>query len=85
MPITTMKYYYTGVQHLLDGTEVGIPLVAYDNVDAYLAKYHQEMSYALAADNMAGLTTIVFDSTGVIVLQDHWMREIEQTSEEQTE
>ena len=76
MPINNMKYYYTGVQHLADGTEVGIPLVAYDSVDAYLAKYHQEMSYALATDSMVGLTTVVFDSTGVIVLQDHWMREV---------
>lgn len=76
--IDSIKYYYTGVQHTQNG-EIGIPLVKYDSVDEYLAKYHQEMSYALANKNLYGLTTLVFDSTGVIVLQDHWMRGVEES------
>lgn len=69
-------YYFTGVQHQVGGTDAVFPALGYETKDAYLTKYHQEMNYAMAAtDILDGLSVIVFDSTGVIVLQDHWMRE----------
>lgn len=72
-----MKFYFTGIQHLHDGSEAVFPALGYETKDAYLAKYHQEMNYAMAAtDVLDGLSVIVFDSTGAIVLQDHWMRTV---------
>ncbi len=73
-----MKFYFTGIQHQHNGNEVVIPTVAYSTKDEYLAKYHQEMNYAMSApDILDGLSVIVFDSTGVIILQDHWMRTVD--------
>lgn len=73
-----MKFYFTGIQHTHDGQEIAIPTLAYDTVDAYLAKYYQEMNYALSApDVLDGLTLLVYDSTGVIVKSDHWMRTVD--------
>lgn len=79
-----MKFYFTGIQHT-HGTEetptqeIAIPVVSYDTVDDYLARFYQEMSYAMAAvDTLDGLTLLVFDSTGVIVKSEHWMRTIDE-------
>lgn len=78
-------YYFTGIQHQHGGGEAVFPALGYKTKDAYLAKYHQEMNYAMAAtDVLDGLSVIVFDSTGVIVLQDHWMREKVSTPSEDT-
>ncbi len=36
------------------------------------------MNYALSApDALDGLTLLVYDSTGVIVKSDHWMRTVD--------
>lgn len=73
-----MKFYFTGIQHTHDGQEIAIPTLVYNTVDEYLAKYYQEMNYALSApDVLDGLTLLVYDSTGVIVKSDHWMRTID--------
>ena len=78
-----MKFYFTGIQHT-HGTEeapaqeIAIPTLVYDTVDDYLAKFYQEMNYALSApDVLDGLTLLVYNSTGVIVKSDHWMRTID--------
>ena len=72
-----MTYYFTGIQHKHDGSEIAFPTLSYATKDEYLAKYHQEMNYAMGAPNILyGLTVIVFDSTGVVVLNDHWMRTV---------
>ena len=73
-----MKFYFTGIQHQHGGTEVPFQEVAYNTVDEYLARYYQEMNYALGAVNILdGITIVIYDSTGVIVKQDHWMRTVD--------
>ena len=68
-------YYLTGVQHTKDG-DFAIATQGYEDRDGYLAKYHQEMSYAMQMDNFLGLCILVFDGSGNIVLNDNWIREI---------
>lgn len=78
-----MTYYFTGIQHQHGGGEAVFPALGYKTKDEYLAKYHQEMNYAMSMpDILDGLTVLVFDSNGVIVLQDNWMRS--KTSSEDT-
>lgn len=75
-------YYFTGIQHQTGGGESVFPALVYKTKDEYLAKYHQEMSYAMSIpDVLDGLTVLVFDSNGVIVLQDQWMRSKTPTNE----
>lgn len=72
-----MKFYFTGIQHTHAGEEIPFNTLVYNTVDEYLAKYHQEMNYALGAvDILDGITIIVYDSTGLIVKHDHWMRTV---------
>ena len=68
-------YYLTGVQHTKDG-DFAIATQGYEDRDGYLAKYHQEMSYAMQMDNFLGLCILVFDGSGNIVLNDNWVKEI---------
>lgn len=70
-----MVYNFTGVQHLKTG-DITIPLSSFEKEDDYLSKYHQEMSYALANNNFNGLTIIVFDNAGEIVMYENWIRNI---------
>lgn len=73
-----MKFYFTGLQHTHDGQEIAIPTLAYNTIDEYLAKFYQEMNYALSApDILDGITLLVYDSTGAIVKSEHWMRTME--------
>ena len=68
-------YYLTGVQHTKEG-DFAISTLGFEDRDGYLAKYHQEMSYAMQMDNFLGLCILVFDGSGNIVLNDNWIREI---------
>lgn len=67
-------FYFTGVQHTKSG-DVAIPVLGYETVTAYKQKYHHEMDYAMSNDDFLGLTILVFDNTGAIVLSDNWVRE----------
>ncbi len=67
-------FYLTGIQHTKTG-DIAIPNLAFDTADGYKARYHQEMSYAMASSDFDGLTIIVFDNAGNIVLFDNWTRE----------
>ena len=73
-----MKFYFTGIQHKHDGTEIPFQEVTYNTVDEYLSRYHHEMDYALSAvDILDGCTIVVYDSTGAILISDHWMRTVD--------
>ena len=73
-------FYFTGIQHTKSG-DIAIPVLSYDTVDGYKQKYHHEMDYAMSNIDFLGLTVLVFDSTGAIVLSDNWVREIPEVSE----
>ena len=66
-------YYFTGVQHTKDG-DVAIPVLGYETVDGYRQKYHHEMDYAMSNENFLGLSIIVFDGNGSVVLSDNWVK-----------
>ena len=68
-------YYFTGIQHTKSG-DVAIPVLGYDTADAYKQKYHHEMDYAMSNEDFLGLTILVFDNTGSIVLSDNWVKEV---------
>lgn len=68
-------YYFTGIQHTKTG-DVAIPVLGYETVDAYKQKYHHEMDYAMSNADFLGLTILVFDNTGSIVLSDNWVKEV---------
>lgn len=74
-----MSYILTGVQHTKTG-DVIFPSFEYETEDAYKAKYHQEMAYAMASEDFLGLGIKVFDK-GTLndVLVDNWVRTIEPT------
>lgn len=81
-----MKYYFTGIQKLKDGTEIAIPVVMYESTNNYVARYHQEMASAALNTNMASLVVLVFDADGVIVMNERWQREYDPAEyEEATE
>lgn len=67
-------YYFTGIQHTKSG-DIAIPVLGYNTVDGYKQKYHHEMDHAMSNDDFLGLTILVFDNTGSIVLSDNWVRE----------
>ena len=66
-------YYFTGIQHTKTG-DVAIPVLGYETPDAYKQKYHHEMDYAMSNEDFLGLTILVFDNTGAIVLSDNWVK-----------
>lgn len=70
-----MTYNFTGVQHLKTG-DITIPINAYEEKNECLAKYHHEMEYALTNDNFLGLTIIIFNNRGEIIMHENWIREI---------
>lgn len=74
-------YYLTGIQHTTSGDTV-IATAGYETKDDYLKKYHEEMSYAMNNSDFIGLTILVFDNAGSIVLSDNWVKEV---AEEPTE
>ena len=66
-------YYFTGVQHTKDG-DVAIPVLGFETVDGYKQKYHHEMDYAMSNEDFLGLSIIVFDGSGSVVLSDNWVK-----------
>ncbi len=85
-----MIYNFTGVQHLKTG-DVAIPIIAFEDEEACQARYHHEMEYALLNKDFIGLTIIIFNNRGEIIIHDNWIRkavqipEIIQEEEQQTE
>lgn len=74
-------FYFTGIQHTKTG-DVAIPVVGYATRDAYKAAYHHEMDYAMSNQDFLGLTILVFDNGGAIVLSDNWVREAQAQPEQ---
>ena len=70
-----MKFYFTGVQKLKDGTEIAIPVVMYESTNNYVARYHQEMAAAALNTDIVSLVVLVFDGDGVIVMNERWQRQ----------
>lgn len=86
-----MFYNFTGVQHLKSG-DITIPVIAFEDEEACEARFHHEMEYAITNKDFNGLTIIIFDNTGKIVVHENWIRkvpdpvpEIIQEEEQQTE
>lgn len=86
-----MIYNFTGIQHLKSG-DITIPVIAFEDEEACEAKFHHEMEYAITNKEFNGLTIIIFDNTGKIVVHENWIRkvpdpvpEIIQEEEQQTE
>ena len=86
-----MIYNFTGVQHLKSG-DITIPVIAFEDEEACEARFHHEMEYAITNKEFNGLTIIIFDNTGKIVVHENWIRkvpdpvpEIVQEEEQQTE
>ena len=50
-------FYLTGIQHTKSG-DIAIPVLGYETVDGYLAKYHHEMDYAMSNADFLGLTIL---------------------------
>lgn len=70
-----MIYNFTGVQHLKSG-DITIPVIAFEDEEACEAKFHHEMEYAITNKEFNGLTIIIFDNTGKIVVHENWIRKI---------
>lgn len=74
-------FYLTGIQHTKTG-DIAFPTETHENKDSYIQKWHHEMDYAMSNEDFLGLTIIVFDNAGKIVLNDNWGRTIETEPEE---
>ncbi len=70
-------FYLTGIQHSKEGDAI-IPTVTYSTEDEYLQKWHHEMDYAMSNEKLNGLTMIVFDESGRVVLNENWVRTVEE-------
>lgn len=60
-------YYFTGIQHT-KSEDIVIPVLGYENEKDYKAKFYQEMNYAYSNSDFIGITILVFDSHGTIIL-----------------
>lgn len=67
-------YIFIMVQHLKSGDVVAQSLT-YESNDAWEAKYHAEMSYAIANEDFIGLSVLVTDSSLRSVFSRNWIRE----------
>ena len=63
------------VQHTKNG-DVIAPALSFDTSDAWKAKYHQEMAYAMANDDFLGLSVLVTDGSLNRIFADNWVREV---------
>lgn len=70
-------FYFTGIQHKKT-EDIAISAVGYATRDGYKAAYHHEMDYAMSNQDFLGLTILVFDNSGAIVLSDNWVREVQE-------
>lgn len=77
-------YILNMVQHTKSG-DVVAPALTYNSTDAWKAKYHNEMAYALANENFIGLSILVTDGSLNRVFSENWIREVEKTPAEPTE
>ena len=66
-------YYLTGIQHTKTGDAVIQPL-GYETLDAAKHKFNEEWNYTYDSSDRLGLDTIIFDSAGQIVLNDHYVK-----------
>ena len=73
-------YILLMVQHTKSG-DVIAPALGFDTTDAWKAKYHQEMAYAMANDDFLGLSVLVTDGSLHTVFADNWVREVAEAGE----
>ena len=67
-------YILNMVQHTKSG-DVVAPALTYDSVDAWKAKYHHEMDYAISNKDFLGLSILVTDGSLNTVFHENWVRE----------
>lgn len=67
-------YILNMVQHTKSG-DVVAPALAYNSVDAWKAKYHHEMDYAISNEDFIGLSILVTDGSLNTVFHENWIRE----------
>ena len=65
-----MAYIFNMVQHTVEG-DVIAPALTYEKELDWKAQYHQEMSYAIASENILGIDITVSDSNLYMVFSDH--------------
>ena len=68
-------FIFNAVQHLKSGDVVATALT-YNSTDAWKAKYHEEMSYALTNQDFIGLSILVTDGSLNSVYKENWIREV---------
>lgn len=73
-------YILNIVQHTKSG-DVVAPALTYNSVDAWKAKYHHEMDYAISNDDFIGLSILVSDGSLNTIFRDNWVREPEKLEE----
>lgn len=73
-------YIFIMVQHTKTG-DVVAPNLTFETTDAWKAKYHQEMAYALASEDFLGLSVLVTDSSLNTLFKDNWVREVAEAGE----
>ena len=71
-------FIFNMVQHTKSG-DVVAPALTFSTTNEWKAKYHQEMSYAMASDDFIGLSVLVTDGSLNKVFSDNWVREVEVT------
>lgn len=63
-------YIFSMVQHTVNG-DVIPPSLNFETELKWKAKYHQEMSYAIASEDIKGLDISVTDNNLYMIFSDH--------------
>lgn len=63
-------YIFTMVQHTKNG-DIIPPSLNFETELDWKAKYHQEMSYAIASEDIKGIDIAVTDSNLYLMFNDH--------------
>ena len=73
-------FIFMMVQHT-KSDDVVAPALTYETTDAWKAKYHNEMSYAIADENFIGLSILVTDGSLKRIFFENWIRGTEASAE----
>ena len=67
-------YLFNMVQHFTDGQYIISPCYTYQTELEWRAKYHQEMSYALASEDISGVDIVISDTHLYPMFSDHLVK-----------
>lgn len=65
-----MLFIFNMVQHTKNGDVIS-PALTYKSEIEWRAKYHQEMLYAIASEDITGIDIVVCDNNLYMFFQDH--------------